>query len=267
MAYFRAALIFVLLTVAVVAAPGAQARPLRPPRWMSPPYRQYVLTYDGTEASQAHEVDSTPNPSTGSVCDYPVTTYSDSRTSHYHAAYQLLFGRYRQGRRSALAFIYVLRNVSGPGQDTQTQSVSPPSGCPPFPPYAAFPAGSCTTRSRADGPPDFTVLAPRRRRTVYGLEVSPMLTAGEPTCTGNPRFEDFTHDPTVNPGTGTFSFSESAVMRRRVLHGKVASDPADAHSGNGTDPPSDANAGTQKVWSFSTGLHAKFTLAPGTNAR
>jgi hypothetical protein len=55
--------------------------------------------------------------------------------------------------------------------------------------------------------------------------------------------------------------------RGRVLHGKVSSDPADAHSGNGTDPPSDANAGTQKVWSFSTRLNATLTLARGTKAR
>jgi len=92
-------------------------------------------------------------------------------------------------------------------------------------------------------------------------------TVGDPTCSGNPRFDDFNHDPSVNPGTALLSVSQSAVTHRRVIHGKVSSDPADAHSGNGTDPPSDANAGTQKVWSFSTRLNATVTLAPGTRAR
>ena len=71
----------------------------------------------------------------------------------------------------------------------------------------------------------------------------------------------------MNPGTGLISVSQSAITRRRILHGRVSSDPADAHSANGTDPPSDANGGTQKVWSFSTRLNATVILAPGTRAR
>jgi hypothetical protein len=267
MRYFRPALIAVLLAVPLVAPAGAQARALRAPKWLSGPYRQYVLTYDGTDASQGNEVTSTPNPSTGNACDYPVTTYSDSQTARYHAAYQVLFGRFRQGRRYQLAFIYVLRTVSGPGQDTKTQRSDPPAGCPPFPAFAAFPAGSCTTRSHANGPPELTG-APRHRGTAVALAVIPSLeTVGDPTCSGNPRFDDFNHDPSVNPGTALLSVSQSAVTHRRVIHGKVSADPADAHSGNGTDPPSDANAGTQKVWSFSTRLNATVTLAPGTRAR
>jgi hypothetical protein len=234
---------------------------------MSGPYRQYVLTYDGTDASQGNEVTSTPNPSTGNACDYPVTSYSDSQTSHYHAAYQVLFGRSRQGGGYRLAFVYVLRRVSGSGQETKTQSTSPPSGCPPFPAFAAFPAGTCTTRSRAQGPPQLSAVF-RRGGTVNGLEVTPSLdTVGDPACSGNPRFDDFNHVQTVNPGAGLIPVSQSAITRGRVLRGKVSSDPANAHSGNGTDPPSDANGGTQKVWSFSTRLNATATLAPGTKAR
>jgi hypothetical protein len=92
-------------------------------------------------------------------------------------------------------------------------------------------------------------------------------TVGEPTCSGNPRFDDFNHDPTVDPGTALLSVSQPAVTHRRVIHGKVSSDPANARSASGTDPASDANGGTQKVWSFSTRLNATVTLAPGTKAR
>jgi hypothetical protein len=100
------------------------------------------------------------------------------------------------------------------------------------------------------------------------LEVTPSLdTVGDPACSGNPRFDDFNHVQTVNPGAGLIPVSQSAITRGRVLRGKVSSDPANAHSGNGTDPPSDANGGTQKVWSFSTRLNATATLAPGTKAR
>ena len=55
--------------------------------------------------------------------------------------------------------------------------------------------------------------------------------------------------------------------RGRVLHGKVSSDPADAHSGNGDRPSVRRQRRTQKVWSFSTRLNATLTLARGTKAR
>ena len=271
MAPFRRALIAVLLAVPAVATPCAQARALRAPRWLKPPYRQYVLTYDASASAQGSEVSSMPNAPGHGPCDFPMTNYQDSQSDHYHAAYQFLFGRSLQGRSLKLAFVYVLRKVSGPAQHAYSSLVTPPPGCPaPDPRDSRYGSSSCTRTTRADGVPDFTTGGPRRRHgaLVFGLAVDPQTTSAEPACTGNDFLAgapDAAHVPEVTPATGGLSFTDRGVAARRTFTGTVQFDPAGVHNGSGTDPETDTSP--QDVWSFTTSHHGTFRLAPGTTAR
>jgi hypothetical protein len=275
MPYLRAALIAVLLAVPALAPAGAQARALRAPRWLLPPYRQYVLTYDAAESSQGSEVTTMPSSMYGGLCDFPMTTYQDSQSIHYHTAYQFLFGRSRDTvtHRLQFAFIYARRKLSGPGQRTYSSSTTMPPGCPPPPPQdTRFGSSTCTSHFRIDSAAateQLSVGAARRKHGafVFGLMVDPATTAGDPTCSGNdPGAPPFpSRIPPVAPATGSLSFSDRAVGARRTFKGTVAFTPAGAHSGSGTDPENDPTP--QDAWSFTTSQHGTFRLAPGTNAR
>ncbi|MGZ4172182.1 MAG: hypothetical protein ACXVRN_12525 [Solirubrobacteraceae bacterium] len=260
-----------LLAVAALAPATAQGRPLRAPKWLKPPYRQYVLTYDASDSAQGSEVTSMPNAPGQGPCDSPMTTYQDSQSAHYHAAYQFLFGRSLQGRSLKPAFVYVLRKVSGPAQHAYNSLVTPPPGCPaPDPRDTRFGSSSCTRSTRADGKPDFTVGGPRRRHgaLVFGLALDPQTTSGEPACTGNDFLAgapDAAHVPEVTPATGSLVFSDRSVVARRTLTGTVQFDPGGVHSGGGTDPETDTRP--QDVWTFNVSEHGTFRLAPGTTAR
>ena len=261
-----------VLAMAALAPAAAQARALRAPNWLLPPHRSYVLTYDAAVSSQGSEVISTPNPhGSNGRCDYPMTTYQDSQSAHYHAAYQFLFGRSRQGRSLKPAFVYVLRKVSGPAQHAYSSLVSPPPGCPaPDPQDSRFGSSSCTRTTRADGKPDFTLGGPRRRHgaLVFGVDLGPQTTSAEPACTGNDLLAgapNAAHVPEVTPATGSISFTDRGVRAGRTFTGTVQFDPSGVRSGSGTDPESDTSS--QDVWSFTTSQRGTFRLAPGTTAR
>jgi hypothetical protein len=260
-----------LLAAAALAPATAQARPLRAPRWLKPPYRQYVLTYDAAVSSQGSEVTTMSNAPGHGPCDFPMTTYRDSQSAHYHAAYQFLFGRSLQGRSLKPAFIYALRKVSGPAQHAYNSIVSPPPGCPaPDPQDSRYGSSSCTRTTRADGSPDFTVGGPVRRHgaLVFGLSVGPQTTSADPACTGNDFLAgapDAAHVPEVNPEIGSLSFTDRGVRARRTFTGTVQFDPGGVHSGGATDPETDTRP--QHVWSFKISEHGTFRLAPGTTAR
>jgi hypothetical protein len=102
---------------------------------------------------------------------------------------------------------------------------------------------------------------------VFAVTVDPGTNAGQPNCSGidpgNPPFP--ARIPAVAPSTGSLSFSDRSVRARRTFNGTVAFDPANAHSGNGTDPENDP--APQDVWNFNLSEHGTFRLAPGTTAR
>ena len=269
-----AAAVTVLAAAALVPA-SAQARALRAPKWLLPPYRQYVLTYDAAESSQGNEVTTMPSSPYGGLCDYPMTTYQDSQSIHYHTAYQFLFGRSRDvvTRRLQFAFIFVRRKLSGPGQHTYSSSTTPPPGCPPPDPRdTRFGSGTCTSHFHLDSAAATDQLgigAPRRKHGafVFAVTVDPATNADQPNCSGiDPGSPPFpARIPAVAPSTGSLSFSDRSVRARRTFNGTVAFDPADAHSGSGTDPENDPSP--QDVWSFNVSQHGTFRLAPGTTAR
>jgi hypothetical protein len=274
MASFRRILIVVLVAVPAVATPCAQARALRAPKWLLPPYRQYVLTYDGSESSQGSEVTTMPNSMYGGLCDFPMTTYQDAQSIHYHTAYQFLFGRSRDTvtHRLQFAFIYARRKLSGPGQHTYSSNTTPPPGCPPPDPRdTRFGSSTCTSHYRLDSAAatdQLSIGAPRRKHGafVFAVAVDPATNADEPNCSGNdpgpPPFP--ARIPGVVPSTGSLSFSDRSVRARRTFNGTVAFAPAGARSGSGTDPENDPTP--QDAWSFNTSQHGTFRLAPGTTA-
>jgi hypothetical protein len=257
-------LVAVLGAGLLCAAPPAQARFLRAPKWLKGPYRRYALTYDAVDSSQGHNVESVPNPPEGdSPCDFPVVTYDDASTAGYQVSYQVLFGRYRPpGKAERTAFVWRLKRHAPSGQWTTTTDSSPPAGCPDNPQQRKN--RSCTTPlAELDSPLLYIRNGPRSHGAQgYVARLRPTLGWGtNGSCSNDNVLEQPVRTfPEVFPGWGKLIFTDRGVMARRTFKGKVASDPKDAHSGQGTDPQGDRRA--QSVWTFSTGLNAKFTLAP-----
>jgi hypothetical protein len=258
-----------VLTLSALAPAVAQGRALRAPRWLLPPYRSYVLTYDATESSRGSEVESYPNRG----CDGLMTTSQDAQTVHFHAAYQFLFGRSRDSvtRRLQFAFVYVLRKLSGPGQDTYSSTTSFPPCCPPPDPRdSRIGSGSCTARfglDRAATSEALTLGYPRRVHgaSVFAIAFDPNSMSGTPACTGaDIASPDAKHFPPVAPSTGSLSFSDRSVRARRTFNGRVVFTPDGAHSGSGTEQ---TDVGSQLTWTFDTSMRGSFRLAPGTTVR
>jgi hypothetical protein len=92
--------------------------------------------------------------------------------------------------------------------------------------------------------------------------LNPSLDRGAGGCSSNASIETtFRHFQLVDPGQGTITFTDRGAMRRRTFRGTVAPNPENARSGQGTDPQGNGNP-QQSVWSFGTGVSARFTLAP-----
>lgn len=259
----------ILVAATCLAAPAAQARTLRTPKWLKGPYHRYQLILDASESIQVNEVTTTNNPPEGSSrCDYYVRTAKGTSASQVRVVYDFLFGRYRlpHSARYRFSFVWQLKSHSGSGQGEASLHNDPPSGCPPA---VSPPTGSCAAHVTDHKPNAFVIEAGATRHNVtsYGVSLSPGPEWGDPTCSGDQVSYD--HNPPVPPSSGVFLinptfgrliFTDRGVKAGRSFQGSVRTDVGDARSGQGTDP---LYGGLSEVaWSFTTGQTASFTLAP-----
>ena len=115
------ALVAALTVGGCLASAASASPPLRPPKSLKAPYRDYVLTYDATSNSQGSANESSPQ----SPCVAPNAGYQGTVGLRARATYRLLFGR-RGGR---LAYVWRLDSHSVTGQATFAESKSVPGGC------------------------------------------------------------------------------------------------------------------------------------------